>query len=100
MIEVEREERSAKGRWRWFVRGRPQIKGISRQPLCSTPAARCKRWASPLTGLYPYPGRTTEWDLRTTIAYCASKTVADEAGRYLRDFRPFGGPLAARRARA
>jgi hypothetical protein len=46
--------------------------------------------------LYPYSGRDgTEWDLWTTIGYGASKTVADEAGRYLRDLGPFSGPLAA-----
>jgi hypothetical protein len=77
MIEIEREERAINGRWGWHVVGRPEYRGRSREPLLDACRA-LKSLGEPvdqLVGLFQ-PGRT-DWDLRATIGYGASKTVIE-----------------------
>jgi hypothetical protein len=90
MIEIEREERAEDGRWFWHVRG-TDICGRSREPLLDACRA-FKSMGEPTyreIGLFR-PGRT-DWDLRTTVGYGASKTVADGANQtpQLKKYQPF-----------
>jgi hypothetical protein len=81
MIEIEREERSVRGQWRWHRRGRPEFRGFSSEPLLDA-CRTLKAMGEPTTtqvGLFR-PGRS-EWDLRTTVGYGASKTVEEPAKR-------------------
>jgi hypothetical protein len=100
MIEVEREEQSVDGngvKWRWFVRGRPDLCGLSSEPLLDACRA-VKRMGGPTLreiGLFR-PGRTgKEWDLRTTVEYGASKTVRESQRNGVRfiDYVPFDPAL-------
>lgn len=79
MIKVERDERSVNGRgrkWHWRVQ-EYGLKGTSREPLLDACRELLKigvpRGAE--VGTYR-PGRT-EWDLRTTVGYGASRTVSE-----------------------
>jgi len=88
MIEIEREERAEGGRWFWHARG-TEIIGRSREPLLD--ACRALKTmgepASRFVALFR-PGRT-DWDLRTTVGYGASKTVVESGpGLRLRPFTP------------
>lgn len=84
MIEVEREETAIPQegpwkhqRWRWRVRGRPEIQGVSREPLLAACRALKSLGADPQTEIALFrPGRSI-WDLRTTVGYGASRTVRD-----------------------
>lgn len=99
-IEIEREEKAARytqsgPKYRWHVRGRAEIGGVSRQPLLDACRALKALGEPPATwiGLFR-PGRT-DWDLRTTVGYGAGLTVIEETS----DGRPRFGKwrdLAAR----
>lgn len=88
MIEVEREETAVEQRgewkhqkWRWFVRGRPQIGGISRQPLLDACRSLKRAGADTDEEIRLFrPGRT-DWDLKTTVGYGAGITVEDADDR-------------------
>jgi hypothetical protein len=97
MIEVEREEQAVgaetalQRRYPWHVRGRPEIKGLSSEPLLDACRVLKSMGEDPLSqiGLFR-PGRTN-FDLRTTVAYGASKTVQEtqrEGVRFV-DYVPF-----------
>jgi hypothetical protein len=96
MIEVEREEMSVDGKgikWRWSVRGRPDLCGLSSEPLLDACRAVKSTGADTSTEIALFqPGRTgKEWDLRTTVEYGASKTVREtqrDGVRFI-DYVPF-----------
>jgi len=91
MIEIEREEKSKKGRWAWQLRRRPEIRGLSREPLLD--ACRALKAMGEGTeweiGLFR-PGRS-DWDLRTTVGHGADLTVAESQSARFAKFRKFAG---------
>jgi hypothetical protein len=97
MIEVEREENAVgaetalQRRYRWHVRGRPEINGLSSEPLLDACRVLKSMGEDPLTqvGLFR-PGRTA-FDLRTTVEYGAGKTVQETQRQGIRfvDYVPF-----------
>jgi hypothetical protein len=94
MIKVEREETSVDGKgikWRWFVRGRPDLCGLSSEPLLDACRAVKSMGADPLEEIAIFrPGRAA-WDMRTTVGYGASKTVRErrDGGVLFVDYVPF-----------
>lgn len=95
MIEIERDEKpveplgpEAAPRYAWTVRGRPEIGGISREPLLS--ACRLLKSlgaATDETVAVFRPGHA-EWDMRTTVGYGSSITV-EESQKVSPRFKPY-----------
>lgn len=91
MIEVEREEKAAGSKWRWHVRGRPQICGFSSEPLLAACRALKSMGELPSTECGLFRPRKIFFDLKTTVGYGAGKTVEDsqKAGPRFVNYRPF-----------
>ncbi len=87
MIRVEREEKGKYGKYRYLVVGWG-VGGLSRQPLPDACRAVHAMGADPSREIGLFRGKSEIWDLRTTVGYGASKTVAEEdrGGLRLRDF--------------
>jgi hypothetical protein len=89
MIRVERETTSRNGRYRFTIPAYGIVGGPSRQPLLDACRAALAAGADPSQQIALYRGSSTEWDLKTTVGYGASKTVSEEqAGIRLRNFTP------------
>lgn len=82
-IEIEREDKPQGYTqlgpvFPWHVRGRPEIRGVSRQPLLDACRVLKAMGEPPATWItLSRPGRM-DWDLRTTVGYGATQTVAEE----------------------
>ncbi len=87
MIRVEREEKGKNGKYRYRVAG-CAVEGFSRQPLLDACRAVRAMGADPSREIGLFRGKSAIWDLRTTVGYGASKTIAEEdrGGLRLRDF--------------
>ncbi len=87
MIRVEREEKGKYGKYRYHVAGWV-VAGLSRQPLLDACRAVHAMGADPSREIGLFRETSDIWDLRTTVGYGASKTIAEEdrGGLRLRDF--------------
>lgn len=91
MIEVGREEKAVGTKWYWHVRGRPQISGLSSEPLLAACRVLKSMGEPTSTQVALFRPRKTFFDLRTTVGYGAGKTVEDgqKAGPRFVNYRPF-----------
>lgn len=76
----------------WFVQGRPQIKGLSQEPLLDA-CRQLKRMGlmdSTVVGLFSEGSDT--WRMRTTVGYGAAHTVQETPnGPKFKPYRPHPG---------
>ena len=91
MIEIERDEKSVGGRYRWRMRGKPEICGFSREPLLDACRALNSMGEPPGNEICLLRPGGTDWDLRTTVGYGASKTVKDTLTPRFVPFQSFPG---------
>ncbi len=87
MIRVEREEKGRYGKFRYHVPAYG-VGGVSRQPLCDACRRLSALGVNPTKEVGLFRGKSTIWDLRTTVGYGATKTVVerDRGGLTLETF--------------
>jgi hypothetical protein len=91
MIEVEREEKAVGTKWRWHVRGRPKICGLSAEPLLAACRALKSMGELPSREIALFRPGKTFFDLKTTVGYGSGKTVREDqrtSPRFV-DYHPF-----------
>lgn len=94
MFKIECTELKGRGVFQWHVRGRPKIRGISREPLLDACRKLKSLGENPLSYAGLFRPERQDWDVRTTIREGAATTVFDPptggGPRFVR-YKPFKG---------